>query len=1038
LLSGALGTFLRTSTTFVNDTSINAVFNSVINVIRTDSAGRIYVGGSFNTLNGVTQNRFAILNGGDFESRDGLLTPQTITFVAPADRTFNPAANSFTITAPTSSSGLPVTVAVTSGPVTLTASQAGNATFAPASLSRTFIVAKANQTITFTAPTNRGSTSPPFTVTATASSGLPVSFRVVSGPASVIGNTVTLDGTLGTVTLEASQAGDANWNPAPPVERSFEVTTPGTPQTITFAALPNRVFNPAANSFTVSASASSRLPVTFTVSGPATISGNKVTITGAGEVTVTAIQAGNATFASASLARTFTVTKATQTLTFGPLGSRPRDAGSFSLVASASSGLPVVFSIVSGPATVSGSTLTLTGGLGTVRVLASQPGDAGWNAATPVEQAFNVVDSLPVVRQPQTITFAPPASLFLAETGYVLSAFASSDLPVTLALVSGPAGTNLSGNTLTFTTAGTVKIRATQAGNAAFSPAPTVEKTITLRANPSAMTLVNLAQVYNGQPRPVSVVNAPGAVTITYGTSNSATPPTNAGSYPVKAVSGSVTKTGTLVISKAPLRVVPDDQRKLAGRPNPTLTFQYDGFVGSDTAATAVSKAPTLSTTASATSPAGNYPITPSGGTSANYSFVYVKGNLQVESFAGQYETLLVSSTTTRPEGRLEVTIPAASTSYSGKLFLAPDAAPISISGPLVINPVAETATLSFSVTKGATNPAKITHVVNFSTGLAGAGISASATRSVGVPTTSSATWTAVKPRLLPTYTGSPAAAYAGAHTVLFGAPQAMVTTGLPLPLGRGFATAAIDAKGVMNLAGKLADGTTLTASLRPDTDAAYRLYAQPYAGRADSYATGWLELKNHPNLSGRGIIRTADSQFLYWEKAARITDANYRLGLPEVRCAILLDPWLPPVTGTATITAIPLRQRIGLDTTTGSLRVQHSGLPGTLTTTSLPGQLLMDATGKVTLSPATAANPRNWRVTITPSTGAFSGSFTVLDGTKSLTVPFSGVMRQPPSTETAPALRGAGYGLLPQITGQAAPGGSTSTLVEFRRGGGD
>jgi uncharacterized repeat protein (TIGR01451 family) len=54
-----------------------------------------------------------------------------------------------------------------------------------------------------------------------------VSYSVVSGPATVSGSTVTLTGTAGVVTIRASQAGNAQYNPAPTVDRSFNVNAPG-------------------------------------------------------------------------------------------------------------------------------------------------------------------------------------------------------------------------------------------------------------------------------------------------------------------------------------------------------------------------------------------------------------------------------------------------------------------------------------------------------------------------------------------------------------------------------------------------------------------------------------------------------------------------------------------------------------------------------------------------------------------------------------------------------------------------------------------
>ena len=84
-------------------------------------------------------------------------------------------------------------------------------------------MSKADQTITFGPLSNKTHEAPPFTVSATASSGLAVSFSIVSGPATISGNTVAIIG-AGTVTVRASQGGNDNYNPAPDVDQSFTVT----------------------------------------------------------------------------------------------------------------------------------------------------------------------------------------------------------------------------------------------------------------------------------------------------------------------------------------------------------------------------------------------------------------------------------------------------------------------------------------------------------------------------------------------------------------------------------------------------------------------------------------------------------------------------------------------------------------------------------------------------------------------------------------------------------------------------------------------
>ena len=76
----------------------------------------------------------------------------------------------------------------------------------------------------------------------------------------------------------------------------------------------------------------------------------------------------------------------------------------------------------------------------------------------------------------QTISFTPPATVNLGDAPLPLSATASSNLTVTLTLVSGPA--TLSGATLTFTGTGSVVVKATQAGNASYTAASDVLRTI--------------------------------------------------------------------------------------------------------------------------------------------------------------------------------------------------------------------------------------------------------------------------------------------------------------------------------------------------------------------------------------------------------------------------------------------------------------------------------------------------------------------------------------------------------------------------------
>ena len=81
----------------------------------------------------------------------------------------------------------------------------------------------------------------------------------------------------------------------------------------------------------------------------------------------------------------------------------------------------------------------------------------------------------------QTITFPPPPAPAYAGTSVLLAATASSGLPVTYTVVSGPAYiSTLNGAVLTYTGAGTVVVQADQLGNAAYSAAAAVQDSVTV------------------------------------------------------------------------------------------------------------------------------------------------------------------------------------------------------------------------------------------------------------------------------------------------------------------------------------------------------------------------------------------------------------------------------------------------------------------------------------------------------------------------------------------------------------------------------
>jgi hypothetical protein len=155
--------------------------------------------------------------------------------------------------------------------------------------------ARARQSISFSPPITAESMSVP--LSASASTGLPVSFELASGPGTLNGNTLTFTGP-GFVAVRAVQPGDAATAPALPVVRIIE-----TPHAILFSPPATyAVYPPVETIVTLPATTSAGLPVTwsFTVVGETgfSLTGNLLTVTIAGSAQIRGQSAGNAQYAA--------------------------------------------------------------------------------------------------------------------------------------------------------------------------------------------------------------------------------------------------------------------------------------------------------------------------------------------------------------------------------------------------------------------------------------------------------------------------------------------------------------------------------------------------------------------------------------------------------------------------------------------------------------------------------------------------------------------------------------------------------------------
>ncbi|CAD5252326.1 MULTISPECIES: MBG domain-containing protein [unclassified Imperialibacter] len=280
------------------------------------------------------------------------------------------------------------------GTATLTASQAGDENYEAANtVEHLFNVARSPQEIAFAELAGKTFGDEPFELSASTNSGLDIVYTSSDETVATIeGSLVSIVG-AGETVVTARQIGNANYEAAE-VEQTLTIARAS--QSITFEEIADQLLS--TGSIALEVEASSGLIVALEVIGSATLEGSTLTFTGSGEVTVSASQEGNANYLpSEPISRSFEVTddtviepvKEDQAITFEAVDNKTFGDTPFELSATASSGLPVTLSVNEGPATVSGSVVTITGA-GTVTIVANQDGNEAFNPASPTSQTFTV------------------------------------------------------------------------------------------------------------------------------------------------------------------------------------------------------------------------------------------------------------------------------------------------------------------------------------------------------------------------------------------------------------------------------------------------------------------------------------------------------------------------------------------------------------------------------------------------------------------------------------------------------------------------
>jgi hypothetical protein len=178
-----------------------------------------------------------------------------------------------------------------------------------------------NQTVTFPAIGNQTYPAGPFILSATASSGLPMSYAVLSGPATISGNLLTITG-AGFVTVQASQAGNAQYAPANAVTQTFIVNQASTTLVLTSSSNPSSLDQSVTLAATIMPQNGGQVSGTITfkdgsaVLSVVAVSGNLATLTtstlAVGTHSISVVYSGDSNFiGSAATPLAQSVTKAT-------------------------------------------------------------------------------------------------------------------------------------------------------------------------------------------------------------------------------------------------------------------------------------------------------------------------------------------------------------------------------------------------------------------------------------------------------------------------------------------------------------------------------------------------------------------------------------------------------------------------------------------------------------------------------------------------------------------------------------------------------
>ncbi len=481
----------------------------------------------------------------------------------------------------------------------------------------------------------------PLVVAATSSSGLPVTLSVISGPGTIShGDELSVTG-AGTIVLQASQAGNTAFSPAPNVQMSIQVT----PAVLTISPVNvTCAYRSIPTSFHYTVVGYVRGDtLSSAVTGQAIVSSTATSTSDAGTYPLTIAQGtlASSNYTFVFLPGTLTVNKISvqvQAVSFSRTYGGPMPALTWKMSGflsgdsqSVVTGTPMLTTIAN-----SGSSV----GMYSISVSVATLSAANY--------AFTAINGSITVN-PAILTVTPSKVSATYGTSIPLLSYTISGVMNGDTLSSAVSGQPMLATTANSqSAAGSYSIQASlgtlAAENYRFAFAAGV---LTINKATIVVTAGNVSSTYgsNISALPYSMIgflNGDAAATAIQGTpsmSVAANAKSAPGSYIIVPSLGSLNSknyafdfvNGLLTIGKAALTVTPTALSMTYGGKLPTLAYTYSGFMNGDSNA-ALTGALKIATTATSASSVGKYPINVSVGTlaSKNYSFLFAAGILTV------------------------------------------------------------------------------------------------------------------------------------------------------------------------------------------------------------------------------------------------------------------------------------------------------------------------------------------------------------------------------------------------------------------------